>query len=81
MGSDPSLMKFYLEERFHKIEIAFESIAEETNTAAQVLISRILISGTAEGGAVECKACDEGSIANTKLYMCRKCSVGKQPNE
>ena len=39
-----------------------------------------MIQGTEKGGAIECKTCDEGSIANSKLYMCTKCEMGFQPN-
>jgi hypothetical protein len=73
-------MKFFLDEKLHKIEIAFESRALSKSQDAQILIKRIAISGTDMGGALECKACDAGSIANTRIYMCRKCSPGTQPN-
>jgi hypothetical protein len=33
-GKTPSLMKFYLEEKLHKIEIAFESRSNTTNLGA-----------------------------------------------
>ena len=69
-------MKFYLEEKPHKIEIAFESYSKTANMEAQVLISKIIIQGTDQGGAVECKTCETGSIANTRIYMCKKCSKG-----
>lgn len=75
-GTEPSKMIFALEERLNKIEIAFESSALSPNTKAQILISNILIRGSDMGGAVDCKDCDAGSIANSRIYMCKKCSAG-----
>jgi hypothetical protein len=73
-------MKFYLEPKLHKIEIAFESRGPSFNYKARAFIYRVMIQGTEKGGAVECKTCDEGSIANAKLYMCTKCEKGFQPD-
>jgi hypothetical protein len=70
------MMKFYLEPKLHKVEIAFESLGPSYNQLARVKIGRILVKGTEKGGAVECKSCEEGSIANSKLYMCKKCQKG-----
>jgi len=39
-----------------------------------------MIKGSELGGAVECKSCEEGSIANDKHYMCTKCEKGYEPN-
>ena len=75
------MMKFYLEPKVHKVEIAFESVGPRYNQNARVKIARVMIKGTEKGGAVECKSCEEGSIANSKLYMCKKCEKGFQPNE
>jgi ribosomal protein L37AE/L43A len=75
-GEKPSMMKFYLEPKVHKVEIAFESLGPSYNQHARVKIARILVKGTEKGGAVECKSCEEGSIANSKLYMCKKCQKG-----
>ena len=62
--------------QYHTIEIAFESHAKQPNEFAQALISRIMLSGTDIGGASSCKSCDKGSIANQRIYMCKKCSAG-----
>lgn len=75
-GAHPSLMKFYLEPKQHQIEIVFESKGPSYNKDARAIIERIMIKGSENGGAIECKACDTGSIANSKLYMCTKCEPG-----
>ena len=59
------MMKFYLEPKLHKIEIAFSSKGPIYNEKARAFIHRIMVKGTEKGGAVECKSCDEGSIANS----------------
>ena len=66
-------MKFYLEPKLHKIEISFESKGPSHNEKATAIIKRIMLKGTDKGGAVECTSCPEGSIANSKLYMCTRC--------
>jgi hypothetical protein len=52
-GEKPSMMKFYLEPKVHKVEIAFESLGPSYNQHARVKIARILVKGTEKGGAVE----------------------------
>ena len=80
LGDKESLIKFYLEPKVHKVEIVFESNGGNDNSLAQAIIKRVMVQGTDMGGAVECKACDPGSIANNRQYMCQKCGPGSQPN-
>ena len=66
MGQQASLIKFYLEAKMQQVEISFESSGETVNERAQASILRIMVQGTDMGGAIECKNCDKGSIANNR---------------
>jgi len=70
LGEKESLIKFYLEPKVHKVEIVFESNGGKENQLAHAIIKRVMVQGTDMGGAVECKKCDPGSIANGRQYMC-----------
>lgn len=70
LGDKESLIKFYLEPKVHKVEIVFESNGGLLNDKAKATIKRVMVQGTDMGGATECKACDPGSIANSRQYMC-----------
>lgn len=52
------------------MEIVFESNGGKENEFAHAIIKRVMVQGTDMGGAVECKKCDPGSIANGRQYMC-----------
>jgi hypothetical protein len=60
------MVKFYLEPKMYKVEIAFETKGPAKNPKAQAIIHRISLQGTSMGGAVDCKTCDPGSIANSR---------------
>lgn len=74
----------------HVIEMAVESIVAHKDhkslkpvieSLAEIFIKRILVVGSVNGGAAECKACPEGSVSQSGQEVCTKCEAGFGPNK
>ena len=69
----------------HSLDIAilsdFQTYDPNFESKARVLINRLTILGSIEGGASECMKCPLGFINTGKNSYCEMCPPGHQPNE
>ncbi len=72
-----------LDEGRNTIELGLESWSDTdlsgTTSQAQVIITKIEILGSTDGGAIDCKACPAGLFSQGTQEKCDACPPGFEP--